>query len=393
MKAVKKSVSIILAVFMAVSVFVIAPFTIGAAENSKLPTGNQVTDNVKENWKKLKNFLLNQTDQKYSYDYEESAHAGLAFPRITSAKMSLSDNRVKLSYSYEAESYEEALSICEVDINKTSTVEGHAYLDRGTTYTKDYTFWGDYTVGLENCYSPSEYTLSNVVGILFGQNGVAFSPARDYTPTNEEFEEVFSANAKRIETLVLKPALNLTLNDLGFGVPAVPEPETTDISKCSVSGIKNKTYTGNAQTQSVTVKDGTKALKSGTDYSVSYKDNKNAGTATMTITGKGNYTGSVKKTFKISKADNPVKVSAKASVTANSKKATTIKKAVTVSKAQGAVSYSTNNKKVTVKSGTMTIAKGLKKGKTISVKVTATAKGNSNYKSKKIVKTIKIKVK
>ena len=61
MKAVKKSVSIILAVFMAVSVFVIAPFTIGAAENSKLPTGNQVTDNVKENWKKLKNIVTIQS--------------------------------------------------------------------------------------------------------------------------------------------------------------------------------------------------------------------------------------------------------------------------------------------------------------------------------------------
>lgn len=58
MKAVKKSVSIILAVFMAVSVFVIAPFTIGAAENSKLPTGNRVTDNVNENWKKTKKYFI-----------------------------------------------------------------------------------------------------------------------------------------------------------------------------------------------------------------------------------------------------------------------------------------------------------------------------------------------
>ena len=64
MKAVKKSVSIILAVFMAVSVFVIAPFTIGAAENSKLPTGNQVTDNVKENWKKTKNFFIKPDQSK-----------------------------------------------------------------------------------------------------------------------------------------------------------------------------------------------------------------------------------------------------------------------------------------------------------------------------------------
>ena len=60
---------------------------------------------------------------------------------------------------------------------------------------------------------------------------------------------------------------------------------------------------------------------------------------------------------------------------------------------QGSVTYKTNNKKVTVKSGTMTVAKGLKKGKTYKVKITVTAKGNNNYKSQKVVKTIKIKVK
>ena len=78
--------------------------------------------------------------------------------------------------------------------------------------------------------------------------------------------------------------------------------------------------------------------------------------------------------------------------TANAKKATTIKKTVIVSKAQGAVTYSTNNKKVTVKSGTMTVAKGLKKG-TVTVKVTVTAKGNSNYNSVKKTVTIKLNVK
>ena len=35
------------------------------------------------------------------------------------------------------------------------------------------------------------------------------------------------------------------------------------------------------------------------DYSVSYSNNTKVGTATVKITGKGNYTGSVSKTFKI----------------------------------------------------------------------------------------------
>lgn len=40
-------------------------------------------------------------------------------------------------------------------------------------------------------------------------------------------------------------------------------------------------------------------LKKGTDYTVSYKNNKNIGTATVTFTGKGKYTGEIQKTFKI----------------------------------------------------------------------------------------------
>lgn len=189
------------------------------------------------------------------------------------------------------------------------------------------------------------------------------------------------------DTWVLAKDLNSELMEHHIGY-------ITEMKACAVSGIKAKTYNGKAQTQSITVKDGEKTLENGKDYTVSYKNNKNAGTATITIKGVwDNYAGSVNKTFKINKAANSMKVTAKKTVTANSKKKTTIKKAVTVSKAQGKVTYKTNNKKVTVKNGTMTVAKGLKKGKTISVKVTATAKGNTNYKSAKKTVTVKIKVK
>ncbi len=172
-----------------------------------------------------------------------------------------------------------------------------------------------------------------------------------------------------------------------------PVSDKKGISSCTVSGIKAKTYNGKAQTQSVTVKDGSKTLKSGTDYTVSYKNNKNAGKATMTIKGKGNYKGSVNKTFKINKAANPMTVSYKKSVNAKADKKTTIKKAVTVNKAQGTVTYKTNNKKITVKKGTMTVAKGLKKNKTYAVKVTVNAEGNKNYNSLNKTVTIKVKVK
>lgn len=58
-------------------------------------------------------------------------------------------------------------------------------------------------------------------------------------------------------------------------------------------------YDGTAKEPSVTVKDGSLTLESGKDYSVSYSNNVNVGTAIVTITGKGNYKGTVTTTFTI----------------------------------------------------------------------------------------------
>ena len=61
-------------------------------------------------------------------------------------------------------------------------------------------------------------------------------------------------------------------------------------------------YDGKAKTPGVTVKDGTKPLVNGTDSTVKYSNNVNVGTATVTVTGKGNYTGSKSTNFKINAA-------------------------------------------------------------------------------------------
>lgn len=59
------------------------------------------------------------------------------------------------------------------------------------------------------------------------------------------------------------------------------------------------TYTGTAQTPTVTVKSGNTTLKAGTDYTVAYRNNTAVGTATVTVTGKGNYRDTKSITFKI----------------------------------------------------------------------------------------------
>ena len=80
------------------------------------------------------------------------------------------------------------------------------------------------------------------------------------------------------------------------------------IKKAKISGIKTSyTYTGKKQTPKPVVKAAGKTLVKGTDYTVSYKNNQNVGTATVTVKGKGDLTGTQKITFKI----NPKKTSLK----------------------------------------------------------------------------------
>lgn len=86
-----------------------------------------------------------------------------------------------------------------------------------------------------------------------------------------------------------------------------PKPATTETHPVtatkkkitSISGIKNVTYTGKAIKCKIVVKDGKTTLKENKQYKVSYKNNKNCGIATITITGIGDYKGSLTKTFKI----------------------------------------------------------------------------------------------
>lgn len=170
----------------------------------------------------------------------------------------------------------------------------------------------------------------------------------------------------------------------------------------TVSGVKTSyTYTGSAIKPAVTVTAGGVELVKGTDYTVSYSNCTNAGTATIAVNGIGNYAGLVKKTFKITKAANPITVKGKTVKLKRSvikKKNKTYKRSalITVSKAQGTVTYAKvkGNKKITInkKTGKVKVKKGLKKG-TYKVKVKVVAAGNSNYKAKTKYVWFKIKVK
>jgi len=97
----------------------------------------------------------------------------------------------------------------------------------------------------------------------------------------------------------------VTIRGMGAYTGSVTKNFT--ISKKSISNLTmnlsqtSYTYDGTAKKPKVTVKDGSRTLVSGTDYSVSYSNNTNAGTASVTVTGKGNYTGTASLSFRIVK--------------------------------------------------------------------------------------------
>ena len=196
------------------------------------------------------------------------------------------------------------------------------------------------------------------------------------------------------------------------------EPDQTvnavDVKDATVSGITAKAYNGKAQTQNPAVKitvNGTEvALKNGADYTIAYKNNVNAGTATVTVNGKDRFTGSISKTFKINKAANTLAVSAKTAKVKYSKlkkkaQKLDISKVINfTNKGQGTLSYKLVSAKkgkksfkkyfkIDAKTGKVTIKKKLKKG-TYQVQVQIKAAGNANYNQSawKPV-TFKVKVK
>ena len=173
---------------------------------------------------------------------------------------------------------------------------------------------------------------------------------------------------------------------------------TASIAKATVTKITAKTYTGKALTQAPVVKLGTKTLRSGTDYGLTYSNNKNVGLATVKITGKGNYTGTISKTFKINPKGTTISSLSAAS------KAFTVKWAKQAAKMSTSqitgyqIQYSTSstfasgNKTVTVK-GVNNVSKKIssltaKKRYYVRIRTYKTVSGKNYYSAWSAVKNV-----
>lgn len=178
----------------------------------------------------------------------------------------------------------------------------------------------------------------------------------------------------------------------------VCEWDAQRVSALSITLSKTEySYNGKAKKPKITVKNGKTTLKEGTDYTVTYKNNKNIGKAKAVIKGKGDYSGSISKAFTINPAKTGLK---KASSSDKGELKVTYKKVKGVTGYQ--VTYSTSKKftKSTTKTATVkgvsnlsnTIS-DLRSGKTYYVKVRTykTVSGKKYYSDYTKVKKIKVK--
>ena len=159
-------------------------------------------------------------------------------------------------------------------------------------------------------------------------------------------------------------------------IPAI----SNAIADCTVTLAQTSyTYNGQECKPAVTVKKNGAILAEGTDYKVAYKNNTNAGTAEVTVTGIGGYTGNATKTFTIGKAEQNLNVNA-----GNSLK---VKGTLQINASGvGTITYASSNTGIAQVNTT-----GLVTGKSAgTVKITVTASGNNNYKdaSKEISITV-----
>ena len=132
--------------------------------------------------------------------------------------------------------------------------------------------------------------------------GVTVTDANGAKIASSNYSVAYSNNVKKGTATV-----TVTFKDNYSGTVK----KTFEINPAKVSNVKlsstSYTYNGKTKTPSVTVKDSKgRKLKNGTDYTVKYSSGrKNVGKYAVKVTFKGNYSGTVKKTFKI----NPAKVS------------------------------------------------------------------------------------
>lgn len=201
----------------------------------------------------------------------------------TDYTVSIPDDAIKPKWSTDGRLY-----------NYTATISGI-----GNYYGSDYEafwIWPKYLSDCRIVLTPesAEYTGGNQKPSVAVYNGdVLMTAGTDYTVTQNN-----GGTNRGSYTVRVSAASNSDCYANSGSATFVITEKT--ITEDMIGDIASSTYDGNAKTPDIIVRNGNVTLIKNTDYTVEYSNNTNAGKATATITGKGNYKGTVSKDFTIS---------------------------------------------------------------------------------------------
>ena len=203
------------------------------------------------------------------------------------------------------------------------TVKAKAENDNYKTKTVEYTLTVTHkpvTVTANNkskVYGADDPELTATVAGTLGEDTVKYDVAREAGENVGKYTITPSGKAEQGNYSVTYVAGTLTITSQSIDPGTDPEKPNPDYTGAKVNSPSNAVYDGNEHKWIPTVTDkADKKLKAGTDYTVEYstKNFKDVGTIDVTITGIGNYTGTVTRTYKITPksvtatADNKSKV-------------------------------------------------------------------------------------
>ena len=239
------------------------------------------------------------------------------------------------------------------------------------TFDCDVESMGDFTFSTIN---PQEYTggqLRPSVTVYY-QGSTPLSVGTDY-----ELHYFDNVNVGRAFVVAIGKSGTTVADKAGVTMFTI---NSKSINKSMLTAIGTQTYTGSPIEPDITLA----GLTQGTDFTVSYADNTNVGTATATITAIGNYSGELETTFEIQKATPVITMSTDAMTlrpgeTDDTRTATTTFGTVTYSSSDENVATVDADGKVTA------VADG---EATITANVAADVNGNWNADSKSYTVTV-----
>jgi len=227
-------------------------------------------------------------------------------PLSGGAKASVKEG-TKITYSTDGgETWSETLpSITDVGtLNVKAKAENKNYKDVTVDYTLKVTRKA-VTVTADNkskVFGEKDPELTATVTGTIGKDTVDYTLSRKAGEDVGKYTITASGKAEQGNYSVTYATGTLTITSQSIDPGTDPEKPNPDYTGAKVNSPSDEVYDGNEHKWIPTVTDkADKKLEAGKDYTVEYstKNFKDVGTIDVTITGKGNYTGTVKRSYKV----------------------------------------------------------------------------------------------